>query len=197
MSFIFSCLLFCPSLPIGLLRIEAELLLIQINKLFRIIYKCRAAGTPQGMQTGERSIKAREETIMHITNYSIGIVAATVLGICVVAPVNASPVLTNTAALKSATDNTITEVRYIRRGWARAAVATGVGLAVAGAVASYAYGYPYSYGYPSYSYGYSSGYAPYGYNNYGYSGYSYSPGYYGYGARRVVRGVARRAYYRR
>jgi hypothetical protein len=191
MSFIFSCL------PIGLLRIEADLLLIQINKLFRIIYKCRAAGTPQGMQTGERSIKAREETIMHITNYSIGIVAATVLGICVVAPVNASPVLTNTAALKSATDNTITEVRYIRRGWARAAVATGVGLAVAGAVASYAYGYPYSYGYPSYSYGYSSGYAPYGYNNYGYSGYSYSPGYYGYGARRVVRGVARRAYYRR
>lgn len=138
---------------------------------------------------------------MHITNYSIGFVAATVLGFCVVARVNAAPVLTNTAALKSATDNTITGVRYIRRGWARAAVATGVGLAVAGGVASYAYGYP------SYSYGYSSGYAPYaynnygyssyGYNNYGYSGYSYSPGYYGYGARRVARGVARRAYYRR
>jgi hypothetical protein len=42
------------------------------------------------------------------------------------------------------------------------------------------------------------GYAPSSYN-YGYSGYSsgYTPGYSGYGVRRVARGVARRAYYRR
>ena len=42
--------------------------------------------------------------------------------------------------------------------------------------------------------------APYSYN-YGYGGYSYNygyaPGYHGYGVRRVARGVARRAYYRR
>ena len=152
---------------------------------------------------------------MHITNYSIGFGVATVVGLCCVAPVGAAPVLTNTAALKAAADNPITEVRYIRRGWARAAVATGVGLAVAGAVArtaSYAYGYPYGYGYQSYGYGYPSsygyapystgsyGYAPYGYN-YGYGGngynYGYTGGYYGYGARPVARAVVRRAYFRR
>jgi hypothetical protein len=155
---------------------------------------------------------------MYITNYSIGFGVATVVGFCFLAPVSAAPALTNTAALKAAAaaNNTITEVRYIRRGWARAAVATGVGLAVAGAVAgaatSYAYGYPYGYGYPSYGYGYPSSYgyapyttasygAPYGYN-YGYGGYGYNygygaAGYYGYGARPVARAVVRRAYYRR
>jgi hypothetical protein len=151
---------------------------------------------------------------MHITNYSIGLGVATVVGICFVAPVSAAPALTNTAVLKAAADNPITEVRYIRRGWARAAVATGVGLAVAGAVAGAAasYGYPYGYGYPSYGYGYPSsyGYAPYstgsyGYGpysyNYGYGGYGYNsgytPGYYGYGVRPVARAVVRRAYFRR
>ena len=127
---------------------------------------------------------------MHITNRAIGFGVATMLGLCAVAPVSASPMLSNAAALKSAADNTVTEVRYgIRRGVARAAVATGVGLAVAG-------GYPYRYGYA----GYSTSYAPYSYNS-GYGSYSYNygyaPGYYGYGARRVARGVARRAYYRR
>jgi len=149
---------------------------------------------------------------MHITNHAFGFGVATVLGLCAVAPLGAAPVLSNTAALKSAADNSVTEVRWgIRRGVARAAVATGVGLAVAGAARSYAYGYgyPYNYGYQSYNYGYPSSYgyagystssAPYSYN-YGYGGYSYNygyaPGYYGYGVRRVARGVARRAYYRR
>ena len=150
---------------------------------------------------------------MNITNYSIGFGVATVVGFCFVAPVSAAPALTNAAALKvvAAANSTITEVRYIRRGWARAAVATGVGLAVAGAVTG-AYGYPYGYGYPSYGYGYPSsygyapyssssyGYAPYGYN-YGYGGYGYNygytGGYYGYGVRPVARAVARRAYFRR
>jgi hypothetical protein len=106
---------------------------------------------------------------MHITNHAIGFRVATVLGLCAVAPVSAAPVLSNTAALKSAADNSVTEVRYgIRRGVARAAVATGVGLAVAGAARSYGYGYgyPYSYGYQSYNYGYPS--------SYGYAGYSTS-----------------------
>ena len=113
---------------------------------------------------------------MHISNHAFGFGVATVLGLCAAAPVSAAPVLSNTAALKSTADNSVTEVRWgIRRGVARAAVATGVGLAVAGAARSYAYGS--GYGYP--------------YN------YGYSPGYYGYGVRRVARGVARRAYYRR
>jgi hypothetical protein len=140
---------------------------------------------------------------------SVGFAAALVL--FPMASPSAAPVLSNTAAVKSAADNSVTEVRYgIRRGVARAAVATGVGLAVAGAARSYAYGYGYpsSYGYQSYSYGYPSGYgyagystsyAPYNYN-YGYGGYSYNygytPGYYGYGVRRAVRGAARRAYFR-
>jgi hypothetical protein len=155
---------------------------------------------------------------MHIINYSIGFGVATVVGLCIVAPVSAAPVLTNTAAVKAAAGNSITEVRYIGRGWARRAVGVGVGLAVAGAVArtaaSYAYGYPsYGYGYPSYGYGYPSGYGYAGYNtgyygyapssyNYGYGGYGYNygytPGYYGgYGVRPVARAVVRRAYFRR
>jgi hypothetical protein len=138
----------------------------------------------------------REETVMHITNHIMGFGVAAVLGLCATAPVSVTPVLSNTAVLKSAADNTITEVRYVRRGWGRAAVATGVGLAVAGAATSYAYGYPYGYGYQSYSYGYPSnyGYAPYSTSYYGYAPYSYN---YGYSGRRAVRGVARRAYYRR
>jgi hypothetical protein len=129
----------------------------------------------------------RGETVMHITNHIMGFGVAAVLGLCATAPVSAAPVLSNTAVLKSAADNTITEVRYVRRGFARAAtraaVATGVGLAVAGAAASYAYGYPSGYGYQSYSYGYPSSYsyAPYGTGNYGYApNYGYS-GYGGYG----------------
>jgi hypothetical protein len=137
---------------------------------------------------------------MPITNHIMGFGVAAVLGLCATAPVSAAPVLSNTAVLKSAANNTITEVRYVRRGWGRAAtraaVATGVGLAVAGAATSYAYGSPYGYGYQSYSYGYPSnyGYAPYSTSYSGYAPYSYN---YNYGGRRAVRGVARRAYYRR
>ena len=147
-----------------------------------------------------------------VSKYTICIGCAAVLVVVANAPASAAPVLSNSAALKSAADNAVTDVRWVaRRGWGRrAAVATGVGLAVAGVAASYAYGNPYGYGYQSYNYGYPSsyGYAPYGTGyygyapssyNYGYSGYSsgYTPGYYGYGVRRVARGVARRAYYRR
>jgi hypothetical protein len=169
-----------------------------------------AGWTFGAMLTAVKSQPQREDTSMHITNHAFGFGVVTVLGLCAAAPVSAAPVLSNTAALKSAADNSVTEVRWgIRRGVVRAAVATGVGLAVAGAARSYAYGYGYPYGYQSYNYGYpssygyagySTSYAPYSYN-YGYGGYSYnygySPGYYGYGVRRAARGVARRAYYRR
>jgi len=135
---------------------------------------------------------------------AIGIGFAAALVLLSTAPTTAAPVLSNTAAVKSAADNSVTEVRWVRRGWGRrAAVAAGVGLAVG--AASYAYNYPYSgygynysyapyssytYGYaPSSSYSYNYGYAPF--NTYGYN-YGYTPGYYGYGVRSVARGVARR-----
>ena len=101
---------------------------------------------------------AVRKTIMNTTKYAVGFSVAAVLGVCTMAPVSAAPVLSNAAALRSAIENPITEVRYVRRGVARrsvarAAVATGVGLAAAASY-RYAAGYP-SYGYgTSYNYGY-------------------------------------------
>src|SRR5262249_10712223 len=152
-----------------------------------------------------------EETIMDrpAIKYAIGAAFGTAFALAAIAPAAAVPVLSNTAALKSAADSSVTEVRFIRRGTARrAAVAAGVGLAV-GAAYGYGSSYP-SYGWgntPSANYGYTSyggsyygsGYAPYSsYSyNYGYAPYSsysynygYTRGYAGYAARRVVRGVA-------
>jgi len=129
------------------------------------------------------------------------------------APASAAPILSNAAVLKAAAENTITEVRYVRRGVARRSVAgAAVGLAAAASY-RYAAGYPYAYGYgTSYNYGYAPssssyyGYAPGTYSyNYGYApsyagytyNYGYTSGYSGYGVRRVARGVARRVAYRR
>jgi hypothetical protein len=152
--------------------------------------------------------------IMRTTRYTLGLCVMTALGLCSVKPVSAAPVLSNTAGLKSATENLIAEVRYVRRGVARrgvarAAVATGVGVAAAASYRyaagypNYGYGTTYNYGYAPYSnYGYAPssqsynyGYAPYT-GTYGYN-YSYTSGYYGYGVRRAARGVARRVAYRR
>jgi hypothetical protein len=143
---------------------------------------------------------------MYISKCAVALCAAIVMGLCATTQVDAGPVLSNTAALKSAADDPVTEVRFIRRGWARAAVATGIGLAVASSYAYgagypyYGYGTSYNYGYAPYNYGYapatySYGTAPY-YGGYGYN-YGYASGYYGYGARRVARGVARRAAFHR
>ena len=148
---------------------------------------------------------------MHTVKHAAAFSAATVLGLCAMAPASAAPVLSNTAVLKSAAENTITEVRYVRRGVARRSVAgAAVGLAAAASY-RYAAGYPYAYGYgTSYNYGYapssSYGYAPGTYSyNYGYApsyagytyNYGYTSGYSGYAVRRAARGVARRAAYRR
>src|SRR5262249_18797521 len=68
---------------------------------------------------------------MHITNQAIGFGVATVLGLCVVAPATGAPVLSNTAALKSATDNAVTDVRWgVRRRVARRVWAGGRGRGV-------------------------------------------------------------------
>jgi hypothetical protein len=118
---------------------------------------------------------------------------ATVFAITAIAPATAAPVLSNTAAVKSAADSPVVDVRWGWGGWLAAGVIGGIAL---GALSSPYYGYGYApaysypYGYGGYAgyYGYSPytyGYAPY----YGYSGYStyaYAP--------RVYRA---RRYYRR
>jgi hypothetical protein len=119
-----------------------------------------------------------------ITKYAISFGTAALFALCVTAPTNAAPVLSNTAALKSATDNSVVDVRWWRRGswgWGRgagAAVIGGLALGASAARSSYYYGYPYyGYGYGPYSsyYGY-----PYSRSYYGYGYAPYSSGYYGY-----------------
>lgn len=125
---------------------------------------------------------------------------ATALAITAIAPATAAPVLSNTAAVKSAADNAVVDVRWGWGGWLAAGVIGGIAL---GALTSpyYAYGYAPAYSYPyryGYGYGYGSGYAGY----YGYSPYTYGYApYYGYSgyttyayAPRVYRA---RRYYRR
>ena len=100
--------------------------------------------------------------------------AAAIMALCAIAPARAAPVLSNTAAVRSALDSSITDVRWGGGwrgggwGWGGGALAAGLigGLAL-GALASTPYGYGgYGYGYPAYgysyapSYGYSYGYAP-------------------------------------
>ena len=100
----------------------------------------------------------------------------------------AAPVLTNTAAVKAAVGDEVTQVRW-GWGWGAGALIGGLALGTALATPSYGYyGSPYGYGSP-YAYNY-----PYTYS-YGYSGYSGYPyyrraywGYPGYGG-------ARRAYW--
>ena len=97
----------------------------------------------------------------------------------------AAPVLTNTAAVKTAVPDDLTQVRW-GWGWGSGAFIGGLALGAALATPSYAYyGYPYGYsygGYP-YSYGYWGGGYPYG-------GYrtAYWGGYPGWGYRRAYWG---------
>ena len=56
---------------------------------------------------------------MKHTKYAVGFSVAAVLGVCTMVPASAAPVLSNAAALKSAVENPISEVRYVRRGVAR------------------------------------------------------------------------------
>src|SRR5262245_55503267 len=118
------------------------------------------------------------------TKHTIILGTAGVLALCAIPPTSAAPVLSNTAAVKSAADSWVTDVRWRRYGgWGRGAVAAGVigGLALGAAAAARSsyYGYQYS------GYGYS--YAPYsGYYGYGGGGsynygYPYGSGSYNYG----------------
>ena len=121
--------------------------------------------------------------------------AAAIMAVCAIAPARAAPVLSNTAAVRSALDSSITDVRWGGGwgggwGWGGGALAAGLigGLAL-GALATAPYGYGgYGYGYPAYGYGYPAygyGYAP----SYGYS--------YGYAPRRYARAFVGRRYYAR
>ena len=103
---------------------------------------------------------------MNISKFAFGIGAAGLLAASLIAPASAAPVLTNTAAVKSASDIQPTQVRW-RRGGAVAA-GVGVGLLAGAAIASQSRYYGDSYYEPGYGAGY--GYEP---------GYDYSYGSYG------------------
>ena len=108
----------------------------------------------------------------------------------------AAPVLTNTAAVKTAVPDDLTQVRW-GWGWGLGAFIGGLALGAALTTPSYAYyGYPYGYsygGYP-YSYGYWGGGYPYwGYRTAywgGYPGWGYRRAYWGggWGVRRAFWG---------
>jgi hypothetical protein len=97
---------------------------------------------------------------MRISKFTLGIGAAGLLAALLIAPASAAPVLSNTAAVKSASDVQPTQVR-----WRGGAIAAGVGAGlVAGAVIAsqprYGYDsryYDSGYNYPQ-SYGYGYGY---------------------------------------
>lgn len=98
---------------------------------------------------------------MTTPRYALSYGLAVALAVSVVAPTSAAPVLSNTAAVKSAVSDTVTEVRW-RRG---PAIAAGVGAAIAlGALAASQPRYPYYgatyYGSPYYAPTYGS-YEPY------------------------------------
>jgi len=82
-------------------------------------------------------------------------VTATALAVTAIAPTTAAPVLTNTAAVKSAAESSVVDVRWGWGGWLAAGIIGGIAL---GALTS-PYGYGYGYGYPAYPY-------PYGYAGY-------------------------------
>jgi hypothetical protein len=94
---------------------------------------------------------------------AIGAGTAAVFALSIVAPTYATPVLSNTAAVKSAKTTQLEDVRWVgpRGGRGGGAVAAGViaGL-VLGALASHSYGYGTSYGYTPYPYYGFYGYSP-------------------------------------
>src|SRR5262245_15513884 len=120
------------------------------------------------------------------TKHTIILGTAGVLALCAIPPTSAAPVLSNTAAVKSAADSWVTDVRWRRYGgWGRGAVAAGVigGLALGAAAAARSSYYGYSYPYSGYGYSYApySGYYGYGSGGYYNYGYPYGSGYYNYG----------------
>jgi hypothetical protein len=105
-----------------------------------------------------------------LVNTAIRAGTTAALALSIVTPSYATPVLSNTAAVKSATTSQIEDVRWVgpRGGrWGGGAVAAGIiaGLALGAIVSA-----PYSYA-PSYGYGPSPYYGYYGYSPYGGSGH--------------------------
>ena len=96
-----------------------------------------------------------------IAGYLLGVPMSPSLG---------AAVLTNTAAVKTAIGDDLTDVRW-GWGWGACAFVGGLALGAALATPYYAYGYPY--------YGYRYGYSYYGYPH-GYSYYGYPRRYYGW-----------------
>jgi hypothetical protein len=96
---------------------------------------------------------------------AIGAGTAAVFALSIAAPAYATPVLSNTAAVKGATANPTEDVRWVgpRGGRWGGAVAAGIiaGLAL-GAFAATPYSYGYGYGYAPYPYYGYYGYSPYG-----------------------------------
>jgi hypothetical protein len=96
---------------------------------------------------------------------AIGAGTSAVFALSIVAPTYATPVLSNTAAVRSAKTSQLEDVRWggPRGGHWGGPLAVGViaGL-VLGALASHSYGYGPSYGYTSYPYYGFYGYSPYG-----------------------------------
>ena len=130
--------------------------------------------------------------------------AAAIMALCAIAPARAAPVLSNTAAVRSALDSSITDVRW-GGGWRGGGWGWGGGALAAGLIGGLALGalasapYAYGYGYPAYGYG-GYGYGGYGYGGYGYPAYGYAPPYgysYGYAPRRHARVYVGRRYYAR
>lgn len=97
-----------------------------------------------------------------------GALVAGAVAIATASPSWAAPVLSNTAALKIAASNQVTDVRYYRRGYyrrgyyrrgyyGRGYYRRGYGYPYGGYPYAYPYAYPYYYPY-SYSYPFSFGY---------------------------------------
>src|SRR5579859_1377443 len=128
----------------------------------------------------------RKETDMHKARWFATLGLAALLTGAIANSSPAAPVLTNTAAVKSALGDDVEQVRW---GWGWGVGAVIGGLALGAALATpyygygYGYGYPYAYGYP-YGYGYGSYYPYYrpywGVRSYygGYGGY-WRRGYWG------------------
>jgi len=103
---------------------------------------------------------------------SLGLAAAFLAAASV--PSSAAPVLSNTAAVKTASSDGVTEVRW--RGGGAVAAGIGAGIALGAIAASRPYGYGYGYGYGP-SYGDGGYYEPY-YEPAPVYGYGYPYGYY-------------------
>ena len=96
---------------------------------------------------------------------AIGAGTAAVFALSIIAPTYATPVLSNTAAVKTAKTSQLEDVRWVGPHGGRRGVPIAAGVIaglVLGALASHSYGYGPNYGYTPYPYYGFYGYSPYG-----------------------------------